>query len=128
MIFWKRLIVLLIGLISFTVSSQIFCYCDVIESDSGVKVVYSNNPVYISKDFQQKMLCDIETNKPIKFKNAVDCISHLGIYGWKVVGTTHNGNITKYTLQNQLSSPYQIEGRLERDMRILEEYEKQLKK
>ena len=128
MAFGKRLIVLLVGLISFTVSSQIFCYCDVIESNKNVKVVFSNDPVYISEEFQQQMLRDIETNEPIKFKSAVDCISHLGIYGWKVVGTTHNGNITKYTLQNQLSSPYQIKGRLERDMRILEEYEKKRKK
>lgn len=124
MFWYKRLIVLIIGLIGFSVSAQVYCYCNVIEKNNKVDVVFANNPPYISLDFQERMLRDIETNQPIKFNNAMECINHLSFYGWEVVTTTQNSDIISYTLRNKLNNPYHSSGKLQRDMRIIEEYEK----
>lgn len=124
MFWYKRLIVLIIGLIGFSVSAQVYCYCNVIEKNNKVDVVFANNPPYISLDFQERMLRDIETNQPIKFNNAMECINQLTFYGWEVVSTSQNSNTINYTLRNKLNNPYHSSGRLQRDMRIIEEYEK----
>ena len=123
--FWKKILISLSLLfISFNVFSQIHCYCDVIEYKGKVKVVFANNPPYISESYQETMLCDIETNKPIKFASAIECINHLSLYGWQVVSSTQTNYQSRYTLRNTLNSTYQIQGRLERDMRIMREYKK----
>ena len=108
--------------------SQVHCYCDVIEKNSKVVVVFANNPPYISKCYQESMLLDIETQKPIQFNNAVECVNHLSLYGWEVITSTQTNNIVRYTLRNTLKSQYHIKGRLERDLKLLQQYEKNMKK
>ena len=129
--FWdKRIISLFIGIICFNVNlySQVYTYCEVIETKGQVNVVFSNNPIYISESYQQQMISDIETNKPIKFANGIDCITHLGMYGWEVVSSTQYDKTTRYLMRHIIENNYYIGGRLQRDIRIMEEYEKKYRK
>ena len=128
MFWYKRLIILIIGLNGFSASAQVYCYCKVIETNNKIDVVFANTPPYISLDFQNRMLCDIETNQPIKFNNAMECINHLGCYGWELVSTSQNGKNIIYVLRNKLNNSYFSSGKMQRDLRLMEEYEKKYKK
>lgn len=129
MFLYKKLIILIISFISFSTSAQVYCYCKVIETnDNKVDVIFANNPPYISETFQNQMLCNIETNETITFNNAMECINHLGCYGWELVSTSQNGKNIIYVLRNKLNNSYFSSGKMQRDLRLMEEYEKKYKK
>lgn len=130
--YWsKKLVCLLMFVLSafVVVAQEIYSYCDVYkDSKNVVRVKYGNNPTYISKEYQQQILCDFKTKKPIVFKSVVDCVNHMSLFGWEVVTSTHSNGEIRYVLRHKIESPYLIEGRLERDMQLIEEYEKNMKK
>ena len=129
MFFKKRIITFLILIVCVQIGlSQQYSYCNVYEhTNKTISIKFANNPTYISKEYQKSILTDIETQKPIVFNNGIDAVNHLSLYGWELCNTTPQTDCIIYTLRHIIESNYQIGGRIQRDMRIMEQYEKTIK-